>query len=144
MIGDGPDRLMAEQMCRNLGISKKVKFLGKLKLIENILSVADIFILPSETESFGLAALEAMAAGMPVISTNTGGLAEVNAHGFSGFLSDVGDIEDMSRNALRILSTPSSLEHYKANARIQAAKFDLPMILPLYIKLYQDLVLPLV
>jgi L-malate glycosyltransferase len=144
LIGDGPERYNVEQMCRELGFCNDIHFLGKSKNVERFLANGDLFILPSETESFGLAALEAMAAGMPVISTNTGGLAEVNAHGFSGFLSDVGDIEDMSRNALRILSTPSSLEHYKANARIQAAKFDLPMILPLYIKLYQDLVLPLV
>jgi N-acetyl-alpha-D-glucosaminyl L-malate synthase BshA len=144
MIGDGPERNNVEKMCRDLGICNRIHFLGKTKKIEQFLVNADLFILPSETESFGLAALEAMAAGVPVISTNTGGLPEVNIDGFSGYLSDVGDIDSMSRNAISILKTDSELEKFKANARAQAMKFDLPKILPQYVELYESLILPLV
>jgi N-acetyl-alpha-D-glucosaminyl L-malate synthase BshA len=144
MIGDGPERNNVEKMCRDLGICNRIHFLGKTKKIEQFLVNADLFILPSETESFGLAALEAMAAGVPVISTNTGGLPEVNVDGFSGYLSDVGDIDSMSRNAISILKTDSELEKFKANARVQAMKFDLPKILPQYVELYESLILPLV
>lgn len=144
MIGDGPERNNVEKMCRDLGICNRIHFLGKTKKIEQFLVNADLFILPSETESFGLSALEAMAAGVPVISTNTGGLPEVNVDGFSGYLSDVGDIDSMSRNAISILKTDSELEKFKANARVQAMKFDLPKILPQYVELYESLILPLV
>jgi len=144
MIGDGPERNNVEKMCRDLGICNRIHFLGKTKKIEQFLVNADLFILPSETESFGLAALEAMAAGVPVISTNTGGLPEVNVDGFSGYLSDVGDIDSMSRNAISILKTDSELEKFKANARVQAMKFDLPKISPQYAELYESLILPLV
>lgn len=144
LVGDGPERYAVEQMCRELGFCNDIHFFGKSKNVERLLVNGDLFILPSETESFGLAALEAMAAGMPVISTNTGGIPEVNEHGFSGFLSNVGDIDDMSANALRILESDATLKTFKANARVQAAKFDLPMILPMYLKLYQDLLVPLV
>ena len=139
MIGDGPDRLMAEQMCRNLGISKKVKFLGKLKLIENILSVADIFILPSETESFGLVALEAMASKVAVISSNSGGLPEVNIDGYTGFLSDVGDVVKMSNDLSSLLADKDLLLKFQLNAFKHAKSFDLPKILPMYEEIYFNL-----
>jgi glycosyltransferase involved in cell wall biosynthesis len=104
---------------------------------------ADLFILPSETESFGLAALEAMAAGVPVISTNTGGLPEVNKHGFSGYLSDVGDVDDMAKNAISILESEETLLLFKKNAREHALKFNLKKILPQYEALYESLILSL-
>lgn len=140
MIGDGPDRLKAEQLCRKLGISKKVKFLGKLKLIENILSIADIFILPSETESFGLVALEAMASKTAVISTNTGGLPEVNIDGKTGFLSNVGDVSKMSKDISSLLSDKELLEQMKKSAFNHAKSFNLPEILPIYEKIYFRLI----
>lgn len=136
MIGDGPERVAAEQMCRKYGISKDVKFLGKLKLIENILSFADVFILPSETESFGLVALEAMASKTAVISTNSGGLPEVNIDKKTGYLSDVGDIKKMSLDLSNLLSNNKLLDSIKANAYHHAKSFDLPEILPIYEKIY--------
>lgn len=144
LIGDGPERYNVEQMCRQLGICGDIHFLGKTKKVEQILANGDLFVLPSETESFGLAALEAMAAGLPVISSNSGGLPEVNLHGFSGYLSDVGDVNDMTKNALLILSSDSSLSQFKSQALLQAEKFDLPNILPLYMQLYEKLVPSLV
>ena len=140
MIGDGPDRLKAEQLCRKLGISKKVKFLGKLKLIENILSIADVFLLPSETESFGLVALEAMASKTAVISTNTGGLPEVNIEGKTGFLSNVGDVSKMSKDISSLLSDKELLEQMKKSAFNHAKFFNLPEILPIYEKIYFRLI----
>jgi len=140
MIGDGPDRLKAEQLCRKLGISKKVKFLGKLKLIENILSIADVFLLPSETESFGLVALEAMASKTVVISTNTGGLPEVNIDGKTGFLSNVGDVSKMSKDISSLLSDKELLEQMKKSAFNHAKSFNLPEILPIYEKIYFRLI----
>ena len=136
MIGDGPDRLMAEQMCRKLDISGKVKFLGKLKLIENILSLADVFILPSETESFGLVALEAMASKVAVISTDSGGLSEVNIDGHTGYLSKVGDVNKMSSDLSNLLSNRKLLNKIKLNAFEHAKSFDLPNILPMYESIY--------
>lgn len=144
LIGDGPDRYNVEQMCRQLGICGDIHFLGKTKNVERILANGDLFILPSETESFGLAALEAMAAGLPVISSNSGGLPEVNEHGFSGYLSNVGDVDDMTKNALEILATPETLHRFKKQALQQAEKFDLPNILPMYLDLYASLLKPLV
>ena len=136
MIGDGPDRLMAEQMCRKLEISGKVKFLGKLKLIENILSLADVFVLPSETESFGLVALEAMASKVAVISTDSGGLPEVNIDGHTGYLSKVGDVDKMSSDLSNLLSDTELLNTMKLNAFEHAKSFDLPNILPMYEDIY--------
>ena len=136
MIGDGPERLIAEQMCRTYGIIDKVKFLGKLKLIEKILSFADVFILPSETESFGLVALEAMASRTAVISTNSGGLPEVNIDEKTGFLSNVGDVEKMSYDLSNLLSDRELLDSIKENAYEHAKSFDLPKILPLYEDIY--------
>lgn len=137
MIGDGPERVRVEAQCRDLGISDDVRFLGKLEAVEEVLSVADLFIMPSEKESFGLAALEAMACEVPVISTNTGGLPELNIHGGTGFLSDIGDIEDMTRNALFVLDK-DNLPRFKENALNRAKEFDVSRILPMYESYYQQ------
>jgi N-acetyl-alpha-D-glucosaminyl L-malate synthase BshA len=136
MIGDGPDRDNAENLCRELQISEDVRFLGKLEAVEEVLSVADLFIMPSSKESFGLAALEAMACEVPVISTNTGGLPELNVQGGTGFLSPVGDVEDMTRKALFVLD-PSNLPRFKENALQRAKEFDISRILPLYESYYE-------
>lgn len=139
LIGDGPERSNAEKLSRELKIDAKVIFLGKLRDTSHVLSFSDLFLLPSETESFGLAALEAMALGVPVISSNTGGIPEVNEHGFSGFLSDVGDVEDMAKNALIVLSD-SELIKFKTQAKQKATDFTIEKILPLYEKIYLKLV----
>jgi len=136
MVGEGPEREMAEELCESLGITEKVLFFGKSHEIDKILCFSDLFLLPSETESFGLAALEAMASSVPVISSNTGGIPEVNAQGVSGFLSDVGDVAEMVKNALYILSDPEILKEFKENARREATKFDIHEIVPLYEAIY--------
>jgi N-acetyl-alpha-D-glucosaminyl L-malate synthase BshA len=138
LVGDGPERSMAESLSRQLGIEPHVVFLGKVKNVEQILCISDLFLLTSETESFGLSALEAMASGVPVISSNTGGIPEVNRDGYSGFLSDVGKIEDMASNAIRLLQDPSMLQQFRMQAREQAARFDIQKILPLYEALYRQ------
>ena len=130
MVGDGPEKEAAEQMCVDLGIQDKVIFFGNSNEIDQILSYSDLFLLPSETESFGLAALEAMAWSVPVISSNSGGLPEVNFDGQSGFLSNVGDVESMSKNALYILSNNETLSTFKSNALAVAKQFDILNILP--------------
>ncbi len=137
MVGDGPEKAAAEQLCQKLGISDKVLFLGNSNEIDEILSYTDLFLLPSETESFGLAALEAMAWRVPVISSNSGGLPEVNIDGVSGFLSNVGDIDSMAVNALSILENDDTLAVFKANALEVAKTFDIKNILPLYEDLYR-------
>lgn len=139
MIGDGPERVRAESQCRELGISDDVRFLGKLEAVEEVLSVADLFIMPSEKESFGLAALEAMACEVPVISSNTGGLPELNIQGGTGFLSNVGDIEDMTRKSLFVLDK-NNLPRFKENALNRAKEFDISRILPLYESYYQQVI----
>lgn len=139
MVGDGPCRDEAERLVRTLNLSKKVRFVGKSPDVPQILDLCDLMILPSETESFGLVALEAMASRVPVISTNTGGLPEVNAHGKTGFISDVGDIEGMSKNALYILQDEQTLDKFKENAYKHAQLFDLKSILPEYEKIYCDI-----
>jgi N-acetyl-alpha-D-glucosaminyl L-malate synthase BshA len=136
MIGDGPERSHAEKMCRELGIYDDVRFLGKLDAVEEVLSVADLFLMPSEKESFGLAALEAMACEVPVISSNTGGLPELNIDGQTGFMSPVGDVEDMTQKALFILDK-NHLPRFKENALKRAQEFDITRILPLYENYYQ-------
>lgn len=136
MIGDGPERGHAEKMCRELGIYEDVRFLGKLDAVEEVLSVADLFLMPSEKESFGLAALEAMACEVPVVSTNTGGLPELNIDGQTGFMSPVGDVEDMTQKALFILDK-NNLPRFKENALRRAQEFDITRILPLYENYYQ-------
>lgn len=135
MVGDGPDRANAEELCRSLDVNNDVRFIGKLDAVEEVLSVADLFLMPSETESFGLAALEAMACQVPVISSNTGGLPELNVHGITGFLSNVGDIDDMVRNALHILD-PANLSKFKEAALARAQEFDISNIRPLYEQYY--------
>ncbi|HEY6142368.1 MAG TPA: N-acetyl-alpha-D-glucosaminyl L-malate synthase BshA [Flavobacterium sp.] len=136
MVGDGPEKEKAESLCQELGIQDKVIFFGNSNEIDKILSYTDLFLLPSETESFGLAALEAMAWGVPVISSNSGGLPEVNFEGISGYLSDVGNTEEMGENALRILKEDVVLAEFKKNALSIAKQFDIKNILPLYEDLY--------
>lgn len=136
MVGDGPEKEKAEQLCEELGISDKVIFFGNSNEIDQILSYSDLFLLPSETESFGLAALEAMAWSVPVISSNSGGLPEVNFDGESGYLSDVGDVDNMAENALKILSDDKSLAGFRERALNVAQRFDIKNILPLYEELY--------
>jgi N-acetyl-alpha-D-glucosaminyl L-malate synthase BshA len=136
MIGDGPDRTKAETLCRDLDISHDVRFLGKLEAVEEVLSVADLFLMPSEKESFGLAALEAMACEVPIISSSTGGLPELNVQGITGFLSPVGDVEDMTRKALFVLDK-DNLPKFKENALKRAKEFDITQILPIYEEYYQ-------
>ncbi|RZK49668.1 MAG: N-acetyl-alpha-D-glucosaminyl L-malate synthase BshA [Pedobacter sp.] len=138
MVGDGPERNMNEQLCRELGIAEHVRFLGKQDAIEEILSVSDLFVMPSESESFGLAALEAMACRVPVISTNAGGLPELNIDGFCGYMSNIGDVDDMANNAIKILSDDTRLTSFKDNAYTRAKEFDLAQILPLYVNHYQE------
>jgi L-malate glycosyltransferase len=141
LVGDGPDRSRVEKLCRELGVCDDVIMIGKLKNPTELLGISDLFILPSESESFGLAALEAMAAGVPVISTNTGGIPEVNRHGVTGMMSDVGDVEDMAKNALKLLSDPKLLKKMSANALKRAHEFDITKILPIYEKLYNDVLI---
>ena len=138
MVGDGPEKVKAENLCTELGIEDKVIFFGNSNEIDQILSYSDLFLLPSETESFGLAALEAMAWSVPVISSNSGGLPEVNFDGVSGYLSDVGNIDEMADNAIKILENETTLATFKANALDVAKQFDIKNILPLYEKLYQE------
>lgn len=140
LVGDGPEKEKAERMALELGIYDKIIFFGNSNEIESILSYSDLFLLPSETESFGLAALEAMAMGVPVISSNTGGLPEVNEDGISGYLSDVGDVEDMVQNALKILKDKDTLCGFKEKAREVAKKFSIDSVLPLYEELYEKAV----
>ncbi len=139
LIGDGPERRESESLCRELDLCEKVRFLGKQDAIEELLAVSDLFILPSENESFGLAALEAMACQVPVISTDTGGLPEVNIHGKTGFLSPVGDIESMATHALSLLSNVQKLEEFRKNALEQAKKFDLEKIVTEYESYYEKI-----
>ena len=138
MVGDGPEKEKAEQLCEELGIQDKVIFFGNSNEIDQILSYSDLFLLPSETESFGLAALEAMAWSVPVISSNSGGLPEVNFDGISGYLSNVGDVDSMAENALKILSDDTVLQKFRTNALNAAKQFDIKNILPLYEKLYHE------
>ena len=137
MVGDGPEKEKAEQLCAQAGLSNKVIFFGNSNEIDQILSYSDLFLLPSETESFGLAALEAMAWGVPVISTNTGGLPEVNFNGISGYLSDVGNTDEMAENGIKILENDAVLAEFKNNAQNIAKRFDIKNILPLYENLYR-------
>ncbi len=141
MIGDGPERTHIEMMSRGMECADKVTFLGKQEAVEEILSVCDLFILPSETESFGLAALEAMACEVPVISSNAGGLPEVNIHGETGYLSNVGDVADMAKNALAILKDENTLKRFKANSLQRARHFNLENIMEQYVAVYQNCLL---
>jgi L-malate glycosyltransferase len=138
LVGDGPERAKMEQIAREMccNIGNDIRFLGKLDVVEEVLSVSDLFIMPSEKESFGLAALEAMACEVPLISTNTGGLPELNIQGKTGFLSNVGDVEDMVKNALYILKD-ENLPEFKKNALKRAKEFEGETILPQYLNYYE-------
>lgn len=136
LIGDGPERSHIEKVCRELNVCDKVTFLGKQEAIEEILSVCDLFLLPSERESFGLSALEAMACEVPVISSNAGGLPEVIENGVNGFLSNVGDVDKMAQDALYILSDEQILTQFRKNALLKSKEFDLNHILTEYVELY--------
>ncbi len=140
LVGDGPERHKMEELCRELHACDSITFLGKVRDTEHILASSDLFILPSESESFGLAALEAMATKVPVISTNTGGIPEVNIHGLTGYLSNVGDVDDMAKNALTILKDNDTLNQFKNAAYQQAKQFDIHKILPMYEELYKSMV----
>lgn len=140
LVGDGPERTTIEVLCRELGVQADVRFLGKLDTIEEALSLADLFLLTSEKESFGLSALEAMACEVPVISSNAGGITEVNIHGETGFVSEIGDVDDMAKNAIMILSDPILHATMKKNALERAKLFDIKKILPLYEKYYEKIV----
>ncbi len=137
LVGDGPERACAEELARKLNVEKDVMFLGKQDAVEELLAIADLYLMPSESESFGLAALEAMACEVPVISSNTGGIPEINIHGDTGFLSDVGNVDEMALNALKILSNEDTLKRFKTNSLIQAKKFDIANILPTYERFYE-------
>ncbi|MEO0041845.1 MAG: hypothetical protein RL329_1293 [Bacteroidota bacterium] len=137
LIGDGPERQGLEELCRQVGLCHEIRFLGKQDAVEELLAIADLFIIPSENESFGLAALEAMACEVPVISSNAGGLPEVNIHGKTGFLADVGDVEAMARYAWEILSDEKTHKKFRQNALAQAKKFDIEHILPQYEAYYE-------
>ncbi len=139
MVGDGPERVKVEGMCRECSGCDDIRFLGKLEAVEEVLSVADLFLMPSEKESFGLAALEAMACEVPVVSSNTGGLPELNKHGFSGYMSDVGNIDEMARYALEILDD-KNLPRFKKNALSRAKDFEIGKILPMYENYYHEVI----
>jgi N-acetyl-alpha-D-glucosaminyl L-malate synthase BshA len=139
LVGDGPERAKIEKQCRQLGVTDDVRFLGKLDAVEEVLSVGDLFIMPSEMESFGLAALEALACEVPLITSNTGGIPELNIQGVTGFLSDVGDVEDMVKNALYILRD-ENLPTFKKNALERAKVFDITVVVPQYEAFYNKIV----
>ncbi|MFN8293695.1 MAG: N-acetyl-alpha-D-glucosaminyl L-malate synthase BshA [Chitinophagales bacterium] len=137
LVGDGPERMNIEMLCRQYSICEQVRFLGKQDAVEDLLAIADLFVLPSETESFGLAALEAMACEVPVISSNAGGLPEIQIQGKTGFMSNVGDVDDMAKNAVAILENNETLATFKANAFKQAQQFNIDNILPQYENYYE-------
>ena len=138
MVGDGPDKKKAKEFLRKNNLKNKVIFLGKTSEVDEILCSSDLFLLPSEKESFGLAALEAMALKVPVISTNTGGLKDLNINGNSGYTSDIGDIDSMAKNAIKILSDDSLEKKYRNQAFENAKKYDIKTVIPLYEKIYDQ------
>ncbi|WP_224490187.1 N-acetyl-alpha-D-glucosaminyl L-malate synthase BshA [Robertkochia flava] len=138
MVGEGPEKEAAERLCENLGMAEKVIFVGNSNEVDKILGYSDLFLLPSETESFGLAALEAMANGVPVISSNTGGIPEVNEQGFSGYLSNVGECDDMAEKGISILKDDATLSKFKNQAIAQASRFDIDKIVTMYEDLYKE------
>ena len=140
MIGDGPDRHKIEELCRDKGMNDEVRFLGKQEMVEEILSISDLFVMPSETESFGLAALEAMACQVPVISSDSGGMPELNVNGVTGFMSKVGDVQDMAKNALYILKDDAVLSKFRQAALARAKEFDIHQIMPMYERYYSRVV----
>lgn len=140
MIGDGPERQNIEEYCRTLNICSDIRFLGKQDQVDEILSITDLFVLPSQYESFGLSALEAMACGVPVISTNAGGLPEINVQGVTGYMSEVGDTDDMAKHAIEMLKDEDKLKQFKQNAIAHARTFSRQRIIPLYEQLYESVV----
>lgn len=138
MVGDGPERLQAEKLAAELGLEHQVIFFGNSSEIDSILKNSDLFLLPSETESFGLAALEAMANRVPVVSSNSGGLPEVNVAGVSGFLNDIGDIEGMVHNSLKIIKDPEILKKFKEQAFLHSKNFSVDKVVPMYENIYQQ------
>lgn len=140
MVGDGPERQKCEELCRELKICENVKFLGKQEAVEELFAISDLMVLPSESESFGLAALEAMACHVPVLSSNAGGLPELLVNGENGFMCNVGDVESMADSAMQILSSESDLKRFKTNAYETARKFDIEIILPQYENYYKKIV----
>ncbi len=139
MVGDGPERHKAEELTRSLEVYSHVKFIGKQEAVEDLLSISDLFLLPSQTESFGLAALEAMACEVPVISSDSGGIPEINIQGKTGFLSPVGDFEDMAKNAIYILENEGRMLDFKRNAFEKAQEFHIDKILPMYENFYYEM-----
>ena len=139
MIGDGPERQNTEVLARSLCTQMDVRFLGKQEAVEELLAVADVFLMPSETESFGLAALEAMACEVPVVSSNAGGIPEVNIEGVTGFLLDVGDVDGMAKRTLELLQDDAKLEQFKKNAFAQAQQYAIENILPQYEAFYEKI-----
>jgi len=137
LVGDGPERPAAENLCRELNLCDEIRFVGKQEQMEDILAIADLFLLPSEYESFGLAALEAMAAGVPVITTNAGGLSEINISGETGYMGDVGDVKSMGEQAIKILKDDAGLKQFKQKAAAHARQYDISNIVPIYEKLYE-------
>ena len=142
LIGDGPERYKAEELVREFGLTADVRFLGKQDAIEELLAISDVFLMPSEKESFGLAALEAMACQVPVISSDAGGLSEVNVHGQTGYLSKVGDVDDMAANTLKIVRDPDVLASFRQRAFAQAKRFDIEVVLPQYEAVYRAVLCP--
>ena len=140
MVGDGPERYGLEELCTQLGLCDRVIFIGKVRETQEVLEISDLFVLPSETESFGLAALEAMAMGVPVISSNTGGIPEVNVQGQTGFLSNVGDVDDMAKNALYILENEDRKKTFSASALARSKVFDIDTVVSQYEDLYKTLI----
>ena len=137
LVGDGPERPAAEDLCRDLKLIDAVRFVGKQEQMEDILAIADLFLLPSEYESFGLAALEAMAAGVPIVTTNAGGLKEINIPGETGYMGDIGDVKAMGQQAIKILRDNTVLKQFKERAAIHAKKFDISNVIPQYENLYE-------
>lgn len=140
LVGQGPELHAVRELSKELGVFEKILFLGNSTEVDKILCYADVFLLPSESESFGLSALEAMAAKTPVISSNTGGLPEVNIHGVTGFLSDVGDVDNMAANTIKLLQNDQLLNRYKNNALERAKEFDIDYLLPKYETIYKNLI----
>jgi N-acetyl-alpha-D-glucosaminyl L-malate synthase BshA len=140
LVGDGPERPAIDKLCRELDTCSDIISVGKIANPKEVLAIADVFILPSETESFGLSALEAMAMKIPVISTNTGGIPELNIHGKTGYMSNVGDYEDMAKNTIALLSNDEKFQQFRINAFEQAKQFDIETILPMYEKLYKEVI----
>lgn len=140
LVGDGPERPAIDKLCRELNTCNDIISVGKIANPQEVLAIADVFMLPSETESFGLSALEAMASKIPVVSSNTGGIPELNVHGKTGYMSKVGDYEDMAKNIIGLLSDENKLAQFKVNAFEQAKKFDINVILPQYEKLYEEVI----